>query len=81
MQHVYDTHVRSMAAFEARVLRATTERRNEEGKSEASDLLRAARSTDVFCNSGSLVSFGGGALLLAAVVATALALGAMLLHR
>lgn len=80
MQGVYDTHVRSMAAFEAKVMRAATVRRRDEGKSAATSVLTAARSAEDFCHASSLLSFGGAALFLAAVVATSLALGALLLR-
>jgi hypothetical protein len=68
-----------MAAFEARVLRVTL--RKDGDKGAADEALQGAQMADVFCNVRSLVSFGAASLLLVAVVATALALGALLIHQ
>jgi len=80
MHHVYDTHLRSMAAFEAKVLRAATMRRLDDEKAAAADELSAARRPDAFCDVRSVALFAGVALLVAAVVATALFVGALLLR-
>ncbi|KAJ1630919.1 hypothetical protein T492DRAFT_1144244 [Pavlovales sp. CCMP2436] len=71
MQGVLDANVRSMAAFEAAVLRTSGK------KEEAASDLEAATANELFCRPASLLMFGASCLLLVVVVGGGMAIGAL----
>jgi hypothetical protein len=79
MQSVLDAHVRSMAAFEARVTRFAQVR--NKATIDAHKHLESAQTTEVCCGPSSLRTFGCAICLLVVVVASSLAFGTLLLHR